>query len=1015
MTTPRTTAALLRASLVLGALCAASQALAQHALLLRDGQPAAVPVPGGALSTLVERVLEGPDASQLRAGWSTALPTDVPLLDVVRHRDDAGVLRVQLHLGKRFLLLLRRAEQLELAVEQLAKTVFANDPAVGAVDLFVEDLDGALRPLPELLFRAGVGPDPRQAGEVSTDSAGGPRVLQSSVQGALSGRTIAVSPGHGYYWHSTLGWTTQRGQIDGLTEDIHTAEIAFRYLIPYLENMGARVVSCRERGFVDRVHVLDNDAGGGVYSESGSWSTSGSAGFNGGTYRYVQTSPAGGTSATWQVVILEDGRYPVYAWYRAGSNRANDARYTIRHAGGEEVVTIDQRGDDSTWTFLGEYWFRAGDTARVTLSNESNDPGKVVIADTIRIGAGFGSIARGNGTSGRSRWLECSRYYAQFAGAPASVWNSLSSGEDNGDDVTCRPRFAEWRGADAFVSLHTNAGGGTGTDSFIYNGGATAGSSTLANRIQSQIVADVRAEYDATWVDRGVKQANFGEVRLLSSMPGVLVELAFHDTAGSRDHQALHDPEFRRIAARAYARGVLRYFDLNAVFPPEPPRGFRVIQDGARGLRLAWLGTSSATEYAIEQAPDGKSFTEVGRTNGQTWSTGPLPAGTVLSFRVRALNQSGRSFPTEVLVAGTSHRNGPADVLLVQGFERLDRSVKTPDNTFDYLPRHAAAIRDAGDFSLAFDAASKDAVRFGFAPLASYRAVDWACGEESTGDESFDSLEQTLVRSYLAGGGRLLVSGSEIGWDLDARGSATDRDFHRNVLGATYVRDDAGTYSFREVAGERFAGLGTASFDDGSAGTYDVDYPDVLSATDGNSRVVLEYATANVQGAAIERDDGTSRVVYLGFPLETVRDAGDRAFLMNRALRFLLAPRLLDAPETVALGASAPLRIEAPLDANRTYVLACSLRTDPVTPLPGGGILPLEADALFVASLDPTSPVFRNFIGRLDGQGRATASFVAPPTPLLLGLPLYFSGFTLAQDSPPTLGRVLPWVRITIR
>ena len=107
---------------------------------------------------------------------------------------------------------------------------------------------------------------------------------------------------------------------------------------------------------------------------------------------------------------------------------------------------------------------------------------------------------------------------------------------------------------------HVLAGGGTGTSSFIYNGGATAGSAALQTAIHDRIVRDVRSSYDAGWVDRGKRQANFGEVRLLSTMPGVLLELAFHDQPGSTDHRALHDPEFRRIAGRAIARGVLRYF-----------------------------------------------------------------------------------------------------------------------------------------------------------------------------------------------------------------------------------------------------------------------------------------------------------------------------------------------------------------------------------------------------------------------------------------------------------------------
>ncbi|MEM7383978.1 MAG: xanthan lyase, partial [Verrucomicrobiota bacterium] len=123
---------------------------------------------------------------------------------------------------------------------------------------------------------------------------------------------------------------------------------------------------------------------------------------------------------------------------------------------------IDQSRDDRTWVCLGTFHFEAGTDATVTLTNESSDSG-VVIADTIRIGAGVGSISRGSGTSGQARWRECSRYWAEFSGAPSTVWDASTGSQDNNDDVTCRPRFAEWRGADAYLSVHTNAGGGFGT------------------------------------------------------------------------------------------------------------------------------------------------------------------------------------------------------------------------------------------------------------------------------------------------------------------------------------------------------------------------------------------------------------------------------------------------------------------------------------------------------------------------------------------------------------------------
>ena len=78
-------------------------------------------------------------------------------------------------------------------------------------------------------------------------------------------------------------------------------------------------------------------------------------------------------------------------------------------------------------------------------------------------------------------------------------------------------------------------------------------------------------------------------------------------------------------------------------------------QDGAGGLRVSWDAVSGARTYSIERSPDGKGFVEAAQSNSTTWSTGPLRHGTVASFRIRAINASGRSVPTEVLTAGTSH------------------------------------------------------------------------------------------------------------------------------------------------------------------------------------------------------------------------------------------------------------------------------------------------------------------------------------------------------------------------
>ena len=967
---------------------------AQQALLWHGGD--LVSLPEVDLHAAVARSVAGPTPLERATGWGSAVPVGTELQDVTV----AGG-RCTITLDARFLDAIGTGE-VERAIEQLSKTALQSSSAIFAVDIYIAEPGGATRELGAIL-RNGAS-TPRLAHR-------NPTTAQANVQGALTGRTIVISPGHGYYWHSSLGWTTQRPLIGELIEDIHTNEIAMRWLIPVLENMGARVISCRERGETTGENLVDDDGGAPDFTTSGTWSVSASTGYNNGGYRYAATSPGSNLRATWHLSVPADDIYPVYAWFRASGNRTDVAHYEITHSGGTDTVTVDQTRDNLTWRHLGDFWFEGSRGATIAVTADA-PAGKVVIADTIRIGGGRGSIARNGTTSGQARWREAARYWTQFAGAPSSVWNSISGGEDNSDDVTARPRFAEWLGADAFLSLHTNAGGGLGTSSYIYNGGATAGSSTLQARVHDQIVQDIRAGYLSTWQDRGKLQANFGEVRLLSTMPGVLVELAFHDTIGSVDHDALHDPVFRRLAGRAMARGVLRYFQATAPFPPEPPPALRVTQDGARGLTVSWFSAAGAAEYTVEQSQGGKGFTEVARTPFASWSTGPLEPGTALCFRVRSWNASGRSLPTEVLVGMTSHRGSTADLLLVQAFDRLDRWTKLPDNTSDYLPRHLLALRAARAFSLAVDSSTNEAVQVGAVPLPSYPCVAWACGEESTEHETFSNIEQSLVRNYVNGGGNLLVSGAEIGWDLEARGNASDLAFHRQVLGAVYVADDAGTHGFRSRAGSIFTGLPNGSFDDGSGPTYDVNYPDVLAPADGFSSVALEYSTGAT--AALQRDTGNARVVYLGFPIETILDDALRGQIMQRALRFLLAPRQLQVQETVAPGGSASITLDLPARFNSVYWLMCAFDVAPAISLPGNFTLALAPDGLFFASLDPNNPLFTGFLATLDSQGHANAGFNVPPIPVLSGIQIFISGLVF-QPASTAIGTVLPWARLEIR
>ncbi|HEX8821471.1 MAG TPA: N-acetylmuramoyl-L-alanine amidase, partial [Archangium sp.] len=318
--------------------------------------------------------------------------------------------------------------------------------------------------------------------------------------GALSGKTLYLSPGHGFYRSSPLGrWATQRGNTNDVVEDLVSIETLNQYLLPMLMGAGATVIPVRESDLNPHMALVDNGAAG--YSEEGAaelFSTS-SPGwgsppmpmrnavepFKLGDSRLMTASPTATARATWAPSIPADGYYHVYVSYGSDPGRVTDAHYVVRHAGGESHFRVNQRRHGGTWVLLGRFYFREGphpETASVVMLNDSAMEGSVSL-DAVRFGGGSGDI--GDSTLGplsRPRFEECARYHTQFSGAPPSVFapsgiNALSN--ERNDDVSSRPRFAAWlheEGEDAvYVAWHTNASGLStpddrfrGTEVYVY-------------------------------------------------------------------------------------------------------------------------------------------------------------------------------------------------------------------------------------------------------------------------------------------------------------------------------------------------------------------------------------------------------------------------------------------------------------------------------------------------------------------------------------------------------------------
>jgi N-acetylmuramoyl-L-alanine amidase len=764
-------------------------------------------------------------------------------------------------------------------------------------------------------------------------------VGHGAAGGALAGKTVYVSPGHGWTWRDNgLGWRTQRPNTFDLVEDFISVETAAQYLVPMLRNMGAYVVPVRETDLNSGLAVVDDGGGDGDMTVEGTIElTEGPAGygivatpivdqanpFASGTSKELATAPSETGRVVWTFDVPADGAYNVYAGWVQNLTRASDAHYIVRHAGGETHFRVDQRRHGGTWVLLGRFYFRAGraaDIGSLVLANDSADTGATLSADVARIGGGVGVIDRGGGANGRPMFESCARYYAQLAGAPTSVWDYSS--DDGSDDVGTRSRFAAWEhedGEDAvYIAWHTNAASGParGTSSFVYGPSSygpiseftgTPGSIELVTAVHQEMVSDFRAVWQSDWEDRGLHSAYFGEVNPNHNpeMPAALFEIAFHSTA--EDADALRDPRFRYLAARAIAQGVAKYFaqsdGVTIELPPEPPVAVVMKSAPDDTISISWrAGTPDAaagdpaTGYRVYLSSDGLAFDEGTPVTGESLTIDAPEDGAAVYARVTATNAGGESFPSRVVGARPAP-SGQSQVLVVGGFDRIDGAMLIRDDLSDYalatierafiarindqshLARYGAAI-DAAQVS--FDAVTADAVSRGDVALGDYGAVIWQLGEQSRASGPLNAAERGALATYVGGGGKLVVTGSEAIWALDEQGSPEEQSFVRDVLHVTYVGDDAETYAFTGVEGP-FAGMAAMTFDDKGEGSYDADYPDVIAPGPGASSVLgYDGGTGGSAGVWFGDETTAAQTLVLGFPFETISGAADRAEVMAR-------------------------------------------------------------------------------------------------------------------------------------
>jgi hypothetical protein len=224
---------------------------------------------------------------------------------------------------------------------------------------------------------------------------------------------------------------------------------------------------------------------------------------------------------------------------------------------------------------------------------------------------------------------------------------------------------------------------------------------------------------------------------------------------------------------------------------------------------------------------------------------------------------SGKLFSqSSQLLGSLRHIGQKRRVLIVNGFDRTGAG-----NTGDSVFETGDALNRLG---YDFDTATNEAIIDGICPLKNYPLVVWMLGDESTVDEAFSTAEQSRISAYLASGGKLLASGSEAAWDLVAQaGSESDSSFFFTTFSAGFASDSA-------PANHIFFSDDSIAF----GVKYPVPYPDALTVR-GAGNGLLRYNDGSI--AAV----GNSLAVIVGFPLETIGDAEERARIFGYLIEFL--------------------------------------------------------------------------------------------------------------------------------
>ena len=484
-------------------------------------------------------------------------------------------------------------------------------------------------------------------------------------------------------------------------------------------------------------------------------------------------------------------------------------------------------------------------------------------------------------TSKHPRYTEGARYFLQWSGFPDSVYSTSHGINDYTDDYKCRGEWVNYlaggsevlpnrKGLNVPVDLsfafHSDAGTTQNDDVIgslgIYctkengksfgkyaNGTPREISRQLTNMVLTEICKDVRAKFEPNWTRRGMWDRSYYEARV-PEVPGMLLELLSHQNFADMKYGL--DPNFRFTVSRAVYKGILKFIakrdHRDYVVQPLPVNSFAIRPASDGRFLLTWKPTADslsenadAKKYVIcERVGQDGGFKEIAVVKGTEFLV-KIKENEVHSYKIIAVNDGGRSFPSEVLSVGVAP-NSKGTVMVVNGFTRVSgpdwydsgeragfddakdhgvpymqqinyigsqfefrRGLPWRDddaggfgdsrstyetqpvagNTFDYPAVHGESILKSG---YSFVSTSVKAVDEGTVYLNDYKLVDLILGKQKetiNGRGAYPSRYSAYtpglidaITNYTKAGGNILVSGAYVASDIWDRDTVSYPETH---------------------------------------------------------------------------------------------------------------------------------------------------------------------------------------------------------------------------------------------